>query len=197
MVAAFAIMGLFLVWPLVTTFSHGFSGYPKFFGSRPYRDSLWNTLIQGGAVTVTSMVVGGALAVLVARCQFRFAGWVAHAEVPAFLNLADIVVMMSDHETQSLVCLEAQACGRLLLASDVPGAREVVRHGETGVLYRTGDVDDLAAGMVAAAAAPAWRAEVGQRARAAVAAHAVSQVAARYEQALERCRLRARQPLLG
>ena len=57
--------------------SFSLSGYAAFFKSRPYRDSLWNTLILGAAVTGTSMVVGGALAILVARCRFPFAGWVA------------------------------------------------------------------------------------------------------------------------
>ena len=100
MVFAFAVLGLFLVWPLVTMFAYsfqgkdggvGFSGYTTFFASRPYRDSLWNTLILGGAVTVTSMIVGGALAVLVARCRFRFAGWVAALPLVT-LVIPDVVV---------------------------------------------------------------------------------------------------------
>jgi iron(III) transport system permease protein len=100
MVAGFAILGLFLVWPLVTTFAHSFrgadgsyglAGYANFFKSRPYRDSLWNTLILGGAVTATSMVVGGALAILVARCRFPFAGWVAALPLVT-LVIPDVVV---------------------------------------------------------------------------------------------------------
>lgn len=100
MVAGFAILALFLVWPLVTTFaysfrgpdgSYGLSGYAAFFNSRPYRDSLWNTLILGGAVTATSMVVGGALAILVARCRFPFAGWVAALPLVT-LVIPDVVV---------------------------------------------------------------------------------------------------------
>ena len=100
MVAGFAILALFLVWPLVTTFaysfrgpdgSYGLSGYAAFFNSRPYRDSLWNTLILGGAVTATSMVVGGALAILVARCRFAFAGWVAALPLVT-LVIPDVVV---------------------------------------------------------------------------------------------------------
>lgn len=97
---AFVVMGLFLVWPLVTTFAHSFkgadggygvSGYAAFFNSRPYRDSLWNTLILGGAVTATSMIVGGALAVLVARCRFPFSGWVAALPLVT-LVIPDVVV---------------------------------------------------------------------------------------------------------
>ena len=98
--AGFAILGLFLVWPLVTTFAYSFrgndggfglGGYATFFKNRGYRDSLWNTLILGAVVTATSMVVGGALAVLVARCRFRFAGWVAALPLVT-LVIPDVVV---------------------------------------------------------------------------------------------------------
>jgi len=100
LLASFAVLGVFLVWPLVTTFAHGFrgsdggyglSGYAAFFKSRAYRDTLWNTLILGGAVTATSMAIGGALAVLVARCRFRFAGWVAALPLVT-LVIPDVVV---------------------------------------------------------------------------------------------------------
>ncbi|MBL0140572.1 MAG: iron ABC transporter permease [Betaproteobacteria bacterium] len=98
--AGFAVLGLFLVWPLVTTFaysfrgtdgSYGLGGYATFFRDRAYRDSLWNTLILGGAVTATSMIVGGALAVLVARCRFRFSGWVTALPLVT-LVIPDVVV---------------------------------------------------------------------------------------------------------
>jgi glycosyltransferase involved in cell wall biosynthesis len=39
--------------------------------------------------------------------------------------------------------IEANACGTTVLASDVPGLRDAVRDGETGLLYRFGDIDDL------------------------------------------------------
>jgi iron(III) transport system permease protein len=100
MLAGFAVLGLFLVWPLVTTFAHSFrgsdgsyglGGYASFFGNRGYRDSLWNTLILGGVVTATSMAIGGALAVLVARCRFPFAGWVAALPLVT-LVIPDVVV---------------------------------------------------------------------------------------------------------
>ena len=40
--------------------------------------------------------------------------------------------------------LEAPACAKTLMASDIAGAREVVTHGETGLLFRTADIDGLA-----------------------------------------------------
>jgi 1,2-diacylglycerol 3-alpha-glucosyltransferase len=61
--------------------------------------------------------------------RFRFPGWIEHTRMPDYLRLADIVVMPSESEGQSLVYLEAQACGRVLLASRIEGAR-IIRDGE-------------------------------------------------------------------
>ncbi len=97
---ALAVLAIFLVWPLVTTFAYSFRGkegdwglrgYVTFFATRAYRDSLYNTLILGAAVTATSMAVGGALAILVARCKFPLAGWVAALPLVT-LVIPDVVV---------------------------------------------------------------------------------------------------------
>ncbi|MEO9042941.1 MAG: glycosyltransferase family 4 protein, partial [Rhodoferax sp.] len=39
--------------------------------------------------------------------------------------------------------LEAMAQGRLLVASDVGGHKELIRHGETGMLFKAGDAEAL------------------------------------------------------
>jgi len=113
--------------------------------------------------------------------RFRFTGWVDHKAMPAYLNLADIVVMASEVETQALVYLEAQASGRLLLTSDIPAARQVVSDGENGLLFRVGDVDDLTAKTLLAAADPALRERIGRAARKTVEAHALQRVATAYD----------------
>jgi glycosyltransferase involved in cell wall biosynthesis len=117
--------------------------------------------------------------------RFRFVGWVDHGRVPAYLNLADLVVMPSEVENRSLVCLEAQACGRLLLASDIPAAREMLVDGATGLLFRKGDVHDLTAQTLRAAADPGLRAALGRQAREAVRVHSLPAAAAAYTAALE------------
>ncbi|TMJ61117.1 MAG: glycosyltransferase [Alphaproteobacteria bacterium] len=43
-----------------------------------------------------------------------------------------------------LALLEAAACGRPIVATDIPGCREVVHHGETGFLVLPHDVAALA-----------------------------------------------------
>ena len=113
--------------------------------------------------------------------HFRFVGRVDHAAVPTYLNLADVVVMPSESEGQCLVCLETQACGRVLLASDIPAAVDVVIDGETGLLFRKGDIAHLAARTLEAAADPSLRAAIGARARQAAEAHSIDKVVTSYE----------------
>jgi glycosyltransferase involved in cell wall biosynthesis len=62
--------------------------------------------------------------------------------------------------------LEAMAQGRVLVASDVGGHKELIRHGETGMLFKAGSSDALAQAVVDMLAArerwPAMR-EAGRR----------------------------------
>jgi glycosyltransferase involved in cell wall biosynthesis len=117
---------------------------------------------------------------------FRFAGWVDHGRMPDYINLADGVLLPSEREGQSLVCLETQACGRVVIASDVPAARELIVHRQTGLLFRLGDVEDLAATILLTARDVGLRAAVGARARACAASHATEHVVAAYEGVLRR-----------
>ena len=67
--------------------------------------------------------------------------------------------------------LEAAACGRPLIAADVPGCREAVRPGETGLLVPPHDVEALAAAIAALAADPLQRARMGRAGRERVERH--------------------------
>ena len=115
--------------------------------------------------------------------RFRFVGWVEHVRVLDFLNLADVVVMPSEHEGLSLVYLESQACGRVLVASDISAAREVVVDGVTGVLFRKGDIVHLAEQTLRVAADPALRRAIGFRARRMAATRSLDAAVAGYEAA--------------
>ena len=81
------------------------------------------------------------------------------------MNLADLVVMPSESEGLARVYLEAQACGRTLIASDIAAAREVVIHGQTGLLFRKGDLEDMAEKILLAAGDPLLREKIGKPAR--------------------------------
>lgn len=117
--------------------------------------------------------------------RFRFLGWVDYERMPELVNAADIVVMASDAEGMARSYLEAMACGRLLIASNIPPAREVVEDGVNGLLFRVGDYEHLAERTLEAAADPALREEIGRRARECVTGWTVESVVPQYLQEFE------------
>lgn len=88
-----------------------------------------------------------------------FTGRVPHAEVQRYYDLVDLLVyprhsMRLTELVTPLKPLEAMAQGRLLLASDVGGHRELIRDGETGKLFRAGSAPALAQAALDLLAAP-------------------------------------------
>jgi PEP-CTERM/exosortase A-associated glycosyltransferase len=82
-----------------------------------------------------------------------FVGRVPHEDVPRYYDLIDMLVyprqpMRLTELVTPLKPLEAMAQGRLLIASDVGGHRELIRSGETGVLFKAGDPEALAAAVL-------------------------------------------------
>jgi PEP-CTERM/exosortase A-associated glycosyltransferase len=85
--------------------------------------------------------------------QVVFAGYVPHADVRRYYDLMDVLVYprLSIRLTElvtPLKPLEAMAQGRLVAASDVGGHRELIRPGETGMLFKAGDPAALAASVL-------------------------------------------------
>lgn len=81
--------------------------------------------------------------------QVIFCGRVPHDQVQRYYDLVDIFVyprspMRLTDLVTPLKPLEAMAKGRLVVASDVGGHRELIRNGETGELFSAGDADALA-----------------------------------------------------
>ncbi|MCC6648056.1 MAG: glycosyltransferase family 4 protein [Polyangiaceae bacterium] len=60
--------------------------------------------------------------------------WGHRRDMPEVLRQASLVALPSYREGLPLALAEAAACGRAVVTTDVPGCREVVRHGETGWL---------------------------------------------------------------
>lgn len=60
-----------------------------------------------------------------------------------FYEKADCIVLPSYHEGMSNVLLEAAACGRMLVTSDISGCREAVEPGKTGLLCKVKDATSL------------------------------------------------------
>ena len=82
-----------------------------------------------------------------------FTGRVPHGEVQRYYGIVDVFAyprksMRLTELVTPLKPLEAMAQGRLLVASDVGGHRELIRDGETGVLFRAGDAASLADAII-------------------------------------------------
>lgn len=93
----------------------------------------------------------------------------AAPDVRPHVAAADCVVLPSYREGTSRVLLEAAAMARPLVASDVPGCREVVEDGVNGFLCKVRDSADLARALNAIATLePEARARMGQAGRAKV-----------------------------
>jgi glycosyltransferase involved in cell wall biosynthesis len=68
-------------------------------------------------------------------------------EVTEWLRAMDIFVLPSLSEALSNALMEAMACGCPVVASNVGGNPELVRNGETGLLFKPGDVERLAVAL--------------------------------------------------
>jgi glycosyltransferase involved in cell wall biosynthesis len=92
--------------------------------------------------------------------------WLGHVgDIAGLWARAHVAVLPSRREGLPLSLMEAAACGRAIVASDVPGCREVVIHEQTGLLFPVDDAPALAAAMERLADAPELRARYGAAAR--------------------------------
>ena len=88
-----------------------------------------------------------------------FAGRVPHAQVKLYYDLVDVLVyprrsMRLTELVTPLKPLEAMAQGRILVASDVGGHKELIHHGQTGMLFAAGKESALASAVLDLLAAP-------------------------------------------
>lgn len=76
-----------------------------------------------------------------------FAGFRNQYEMPGCLASCDVVVVPSTADTRVLVVVEAMAAGAAVVVSSntaVWGSGDLIEHGQTGLVYRSGDPGDLA-----------------------------------------------------
>lgn len=94
----------------------------------------------------------------------HFAGFVPDDRKRELMSRSWVHALTSPKEGWGITSIEASACGTPTVASDSPGLKETVRHGETGLLVPHGDVDALAAAL-ARVLQPDARDRMGRAAR--------------------------------
>lgn len=102
-------------------------------GSGSLAGMLWQTFQSGG---VESQVV--------------LPGLATQTDLPRYYRMADLYISASHSDGTSISLLEAMACGRPSLVSDIPGNREWVNPGENGWWFLDSDAGSLAEGILKA-----------------------------------------------
>ncbi len=95
-----------------------------------------------------------------------FIEWNGYAEdMLGMYASSQVVVLPSYREGLPKSLVEAAACGRPLVATDVPGCREIVHHGINGLLVPLGAVEELADALATLLGDRQLRAAMGERGR--------------------------------
>lgn len=92
----------------------------------------------------------------------HFIGYVPGDELPRYYRTADVCCVPSTgFESFGIVLLEAMASGTAVVATSIPGYREVLTDGKEGLLVPPGNVDDLASATIALLNDPDRRRQMG------------------------------------
>lgn len=135
---------------------------------RAHAASPWSLVIAGSGEEEEALRrLAGELAIADA---VHWPGFVQYPDLPAYFGLAGAFVHPAKAEAWGLVVNEAAASAvPLLVSRSVGAASELVRDGETGLLFDPGEDTDIARALTAIAAAPEEsRAGMGRNARALV-----------------------------
>lgn len=120
-------------------------------------------LILAGDMNGTN-IVGQAAARGLAESVI-FPGPVAHTDLPALYQLADVFALSSDYEGLPRVLLEAGAAGLPVVSTDNGGAADLIVDGMTGALVAIGDGEAMAQTLIALLRDPVRRQAISERAR--------------------------------
>ncbi len=101
----------------------------------------------------------------------RFPGTINRSDIPAYFHLCDLFVLPAVFDPKGnvdgcpIVILEAMACGKPVVSSEISGIPIVVKDGETGLLVGEKNVNALATAIISLLENPAKREQFGRAAQ--------------------------------
>ena len=115
-------------------------------------------------------------------------------DMPGVWAQSHVALLPSYREGLPKSLVEAAACGRPIITTDVPGCRDIVEHGVNGLLVAPRDGDALCEAMLTLADDGALRTRMGQAGRRRVVdrfseAHVIAATMALYARLTNRCTL--------
>ncbi len=128
--------------------AHTFKGLDVLFASLALlKGRAWRLLIVGTGDLKNHYILQAQNLGLAKR--INFVGFVKDSELPEYYQAAEMFLFPSTSTAEAfgLAALQAMACGLPVIASSLPGVRELVRDGEAGLLIEPGSASSLAAAV--------------------------------------------------
>jgi glycosyltransferase involved in cell wall biosynthesis len=97
--------------------------------------------------------------------RVMYPGHASYDDLPRYYSMTDLYLSASHSDGTSISLLEAMACGRPALVSDIPGNQEWVQEGVNGWLFPDGDADALERAILRAVDQRQRLPQMGQAAR--------------------------------
>ncbi|MFF2481811.1 glycosyltransferase family 4 protein [Paenibacillus sp. NPDC058071] len=128
--------------------------------------------------------------------RIRFTGF--HDQVDDICCAADSLLLCSENEPFGRVIIEAMAQGTPVIATDGGGVPDIIEHGITGLLYETGNIDELVYYACELLEDPLFRRTLGERGKERVrTAFSIEQAASKVEAVYEESCLQQLEAALG
>lgn len=178
---------------LLEAASRGEGDHAGFLGRLHIHNKGLDTLVEGAARAGVRVVLAGRgrdegrLRSMVrkrgAAGQVEFRGYIPEEAKAEFFSGSRFLVLPSRYEGQGIVVLEAAACGRPVLVSDIPELAFAVEAG-FGVSFKTGDAADLAEKLRLLSGDPELRKHMGLQGRRFAEGYSWESIAGRFERFL-------------
>ena len=118
--------------------------------------------------------------------RVKFLGYVRDADLLGLRRLADVFVIPSEGDLQSLATMEAMACGLPVIAANSYALPELAHHEENGFVFEPGNSDELAGYLDTLLSDPVLRAQMGTKSLEIIAKHDRVQVLDQWERLYRR-----------